>query len=45
MRPSTTSVDVRVGDGDLQVLGGVLVGDRDSDVEIVDDHAATVRAE
>ena len=32
--PSTTRVDVGVGDGDLEVLGGVAVGDGDGLVEV-----------
>jgi hypothetical protein len=39
------AVDVGVGDGHLEVLGCVPVGDVDRGVEVVDEHAATVRAE
>ena len=42
---STRPVDGVVGDGDLQVFGGVLVGDDGRFVEIGHQHAATVRAE
>ena len=43
--PSTTAVDVVVGDRDLEVLRRVAVGDVDGDVEVVDEDAAAVRAE
>ena len=44
-RPSTTRVDGVVGDGDLEVLGGVAVGDGDGVGEPVDEHAPAVHAE
>ena len=43
--PVDDVVDVRRIDGDLEVLGGVPVGDGDGVVERVDEHAAAVRAE
>ena len=41
--PSTTSSTSCVGDGDLEVLGRVAVGDGDRLGEVVDEHAAAVR--
>ena len=38
-------VDVTVGDRDLEVLGGVAVGDADGLGEIVDEHTPAVRPE
>ena len=38
-------VDVMVGDGDLEVFGGIAVGDGGRLVEVADEHAAAVRAE
>ncbi len=44
-QPVDDLVDHRLGSGDLEVLGGELVGDPDRDVERLDQDTAPVRAE